>query len=101
MSKHFMVQAKHLNEFDVLLYLREHGDNWSTSLTEICEKVWPGKPRKVVMAKMHGLVRRKLVSGCACGCRGDFNLTEVGEKCLVMRELFNGEERFRKYYSPT
>lgn len=37
-----------------------------------------GLPEKLVLAKMRGLIRRGLVSGCACGCRGDFKLTEKG-----------------------
>ncbi len=35
-------------------------------------------PPKVVLAKLHALLRRKLITGCACGCRGDFNITEAG-----------------------
>lgn len=30
-------------------------------------------PLKVVLAKAKALIRRHLVTGCACGCRGDFN----------------------------
>lgn len=33
----------------------------------------------LVRAKMSGLLRRGLVDGCACGCRGDWRLTEKGE----------------------
>lgn len=29
-------------------------------------------PPKVVLAKLKQLVKRKLLSGCTCGCRGDF-----------------------------
>lgn len=31
-------------------------------------------PRKVVLAKLKSAVRRKLIEGCCCGCRGDFEL---------------------------
>jgi len=35
-------------------------------------------PRKLVLAKMKSLIKNGLVSGCACGCRGDFTLTDAG-----------------------
>ncbi len=31
-----------------------------------------GVPEKIVRAKLRRLKRRGLVSGCACGCRGDW-----------------------------
>jgi hypothetical protein len=33
---------------------------------------YPNMPEKVVLAKAKRLIRRGLVDGCACGCRGDF-----------------------------
>ena len=35
-------------------------------------------PHKLVLSKMNILIRRGLVDGCACGCRGDFAITEKG-----------------------
>lgn len=29
-------------------------------------------PRKLMLAKMANMIRRKLITGCTCGCRGDF-----------------------------
>jgi hypothetical protein len=40
----------------------------------------PAHPPKVVAAKLRKLVRRKLVTGCFCGCRGDFELTVAGRE---------------------
>ncbi len=37
----------------------------------------PEYPPKVVQAKCKALVRRKVISGCACGCRGDFSPMET------------------------
>jgi hypothetical protein len=31
-------------------------------------------PDKVVLAKAKRLVKRGLISGCTCGCRGDFEI---------------------------
>lgn len=41
-----------------------------------------GVPYKVVQAKMASLIRRGLVDGCTCGCRGDFELTQKGKDFL-------------------
>lgn len=41
-----------------------------------------GIGEKLVLAKMGMLIRRNLVTGCACGCRGDFYLTEKGKQHL-------------------
>lgn len=35
---------------------------------------FPGIPYKVLRAKADRLIRRGLLDGCACGCRGDFRL---------------------------
>ncbi len=35
----------------------------------------PGVPPKVVLAKARRLINRGLLWGCACGCRGDFQIT--------------------------
>jgi hypothetical protein len=31
-------------------------------------------PPKVVTAKLRSMINRKLISGCVCGCRGDFKV---------------------------
>ncbi len=41
-----------------------------------------GTPAKLVLGKMRVLMRRGLVTGCPCGCRGDFEITEKGEQFL-------------------
>ena len=41
-----------------------------------------GTPVKLVLAKMKSLIRRQLVDGCGCGCRGDFHITERGQWLL-------------------
>lgn len=35
---------------------------------------FPNVPPKVVLAKAKRLVRRGLIDGCTCGCRGDFQI---------------------------
>lgn len=75
------MQAKDLEDIKVLGFMYEKHpkmcfmfDDVETSLF----KLYPGVPYKVMLAKMRSLIKRGLVGGCACGCRGDFYLTEKG-----------------------
>lgn len=36
--------------------------------------VEPPIPEKIVLAKARRLIKRALIDGCCCGCRGDFQL---------------------------
>jgi hypothetical protein len=38
----------------------------------------PNTPEKIIIQKMAKLIKRKLVSGCGCGCRGDYEITNKG-----------------------
>lgn len=42
-----------------------------------------GTPPKLMRAKMRKLILRGLVSGCDCGCRGDFEITREGRVWLA------------------
>lgn len=35
---------------------------------------WPNVPPKIVLSKAKRLIQRGLIEGCACGCRGDFEV---------------------------
>jgi hypothetical protein len=37
-----------------------------------------GTPQKLIIAKMRQMIRRGVVDGCTCGCRGDFEITDKG-----------------------
>lgn len=72
------VQAKDISDADVLDALAatrgRHGvPRWST-LQDVQAHL-AAYPRKVVHAKLRSMLRRHVISGCGCGCRGDF---EVG-----------------------
>jgi len=69
------VQAKHITDERCLRAVRaargRHGvADWS-SLWDIQEEMTE-YPAKVVQAKLASLLKRKILTGCACGCRGDF-----------------------------
>lgn len=35
-------------------------------------RAMPQFPEKVVLAKLRSMKKRGIITGCACGCRGDF-----------------------------
>lgn len=78
------IQCKNIPDARILEYLRTNGKCfvWDKLGPEIYSAFPQGTPNRVVMAKMRRLIERGLVSGCACGCRGDFELTEKGRKLL-------------------
>ncbi len=43
-----------------------------------------GTPDRLQLNKMTELVRKKLVSGCTCGCRGDW---EIKDKGLILIDV--------------
>lgn len=55
------------------------GDEYDKSVTQAMPK---GINENLILAKMKMLIRRGLVEGCTCGCRGDFVITEKGEKFI-------------------
>jgi len=48
------------------------GPRWC--LTFDLEERMPDVPPKVILAKCRSLIKRRLMHGCDCGCRGDFYL---------------------------
>ena len=47
-------------------------------------------PERLGLAKMRMLIRRGLVDGCCCGCRGDFELTDKGRLFLTPNVVLSG-----------
>ena len=39
-------------------------------------------PDNLILAKMRMLIKKGLIGGCNCGCRGDFELTKKGKKVM-------------------
>lgn len=74
-----LVQAKDISDdvmLDALAKTRGmHGvSRWST-LWDVQQALSQYPPR-VVLAKLRSMTRRKIIDGCCCGCRGDFELIE-------------------------
>lgn len=55
------------SRWDVATVLAGHPELVGVSTAD-----WPNMPPKVVLAKARKLIRRGLLDGCDCGCRGDF-----------------------------
>ncbi len=89
------MQAKDMDDRETLATIKRlsmeplnsHGDPWWSVPHWVfiwdLEAAYPGIPRKVIQAKMAKLIGRKLLDGCPCGCRGDYELTAVGEALLA------------------
>jgi len=78
------MQAKDVDEAVILKFLAGHQGRWAThwdqptKMITVRDVVPPPVPAKVLLAKMRSLYRRGLVGGCDCGCRGDWEITDVG-----------------------
>jgi hypothetical protein len=86
------MQCKDIPDRPILEFVAVHGGigcNWfppilqgTTNERSVQNAMPAGVPGSLVRAKMEMLIRRGLVSGCACGCRGDFEITDKGEEFL-------------------
>lgn len=47
---------------------------------------------KLIRSKMKSLIHRNLVTGCACGCRGDFEITSSGINKVIDSEKLRKDE---------
>jgi hypothetical protein len=82
------MQCKHIPELPVLLFLQSLGGRWANWFESEYENsvriAMPAEtPGKLALAKMRNLMRRGLVDGCPCGCRGDFRLTQKGHEYIA------------------
>ncbi len=85
------LQCKDLPEGPILRFLYDQDGKWCThgkgySMPTVADVMPPGTPDRLQVAKMSGLIRRGLVDGCGCGCRGDYTLTDKGWKVLAFLE---------------
>jgi hypothetical protein len=81
-----MMQAKDIPEEPILALLKSRPGVWHTwwdtdsaTMPNVKDAMPPEAPEKVRLAKMRSLVKRGLVKGCPCGCRGDFHIDTFAE----------------------
>jgi hypothetical protein len=81
------MQCKNIDDRPILEFLSEQGGwcNWFGNEYEnsVTHAMPDGVPEKLALAKMKQLIKRGLVSGCCCGCRGDFEITDKGREKLA------------------
>lgn len=81
------MQCKDIPDIPILVFLKEHpqwctwGD-WAGNIPTVAKAMPLDTLGKLQLAKMRMLIRRGLVDGCDCGCRGDFVITDKGLKFL-------------------
>jgi hypothetical protein len=86
------MQCKDIPELPILkfLYSHEEGNGWCNwfdlRFPNSVKHAFPEEIRntKLVLAKMRQMIKKGLVNGCPCGCRGDFHLTQKGKDYLKL-----------------
>lgn len=80
------MKANDIDTVAVLKFLArpEHQGHWCVwgqgygYMPTVQDAMPPNTPPKLQLAKMRMLLRRGLVDGCGCGCRGDWAITDEG-----------------------
>jgi hypothetical protein len=85
------MQCKDIPDRPILEFLLGLNGRWGTWFTyepmpdnTVVLAMPKGTPEKLVCAKMRQLIKRGLVDGCDCGCRGDYVLTDKGRAALTV-----------------
>lgn len=87
------MKTSDIPDLPILQYLKDHEPDWvclwfghfktsDESVTDIYYAMPEGTPHKLALFKMRNLYRRKLVDGCPCSCKGDWELTDKGREYL-------------------
>lgn len=85
------MQCKDIPDEPILRFVHEINSTtgWASMLSisdGYVGKAMPdGVPYNLMLAKMRMMIRRGVMQGCACGCRGDFCVTEKG--CSEIEEV--------------
>lgn len=89
------MQCKNIEERPILEFIKKHGGIGCTRFRvkdcprSVTHSMPAGVPEKLVLAKLKQLIKRGLVNGCGCGCRGDFEITDKG--CEFLTPIIIGE----------
>lgn len=81
------MQCKDIPDRPILEFLAKRPEvwhNWCFGDERDVHNAMPeGVPGRLVLAKMRQLLRRHLIDGCPCGCRGDFEINAKGLNFLL------------------
>lgn len=69
-----------VSEAGLLEVLRRNPGAYHTHLSMagglmVYDPAWPEAPEKLVVARLRAMERKRLITGCGCGCRGDWMVT--------------------------
>ena len=83
-------KCKDIPDKPIMEFLLRHKGQWCNWYFEDERDVRIAMPKnlaseKLILAKMRQLIKRGLVYGCTCGCRGDFEITQKGEEWLSLQ----------------
>lgn len=91
-------QCKDIPDRPILELLAQNPGEWHTwyevipgGMPTVRPAMPPDAPDKLILAKMNKLLRRGLVDGCGCGCRGDFEITDKGLAFLAAESTLLAE----------
>lgn len=78
-----MTQCKDIPDAPILEFLASLDGKWANwygvdYANSVTHAMPSDVPLKLALAKMRQMIRRGVVDGCGCGCRGDFVLTDKG-----------------------
>jgi hypothetical protein len=81
------MQCKDIPDQPILEHLERFSGKWCNWHFRDERDVTFAMPKlpaeKLALAKMRQLMKRGLVTGCDCGCRGDFEITDKGREELA------------------
>jgi hypothetical protein len=82
LDKRRRIQCKDVSTRELLSFIQDHPATTFYDLP-VENSIWnvvPSSivPRCVLSAKLYRLVKNGYITGCACGCRGDFTITPNG-----------------------
>jgi len=81
------MQCKDIPTLPILKFVNSHGGigcSWFFGDERDVRNAMPdGIDKKLVHAKMRKLISKGFISGCNCGCRGDFEITKRGVEIIA------------------
>lgn len=87
------MKCKDIADTPILRFLAQRPTTWHNWIfgdeKDVRQAMPANVPNKLVLAKMRMLIRRGLVEGCGCGCRGDFVISDQGLETLGKMEVHN------------
>lgn len=93
-NKSKRIQCKDVSTLTLLRFVASWTDEFSSvtlfKLDDEPRSVWqimlPVIPMCVMKQKFENMVRKGLINGCYCGCRGDFTITPKGRQRIALLE---------------